>query len=351
MTAGCADLPTVSLAPFIGDCGGCVAGNDPTPGQRLAAGSIDRAFREHGFLYLTDLGVDEEDVRGVFDMMKRLFALSDGEKARLSEYDPKTNIGFSKFATEALNTHRRPDLKESFNIRSRRHYANDYTGTPDGFGDVAESLWDKLEEASRRLFIACALAMGEDIRFFERTFERFDFTTLRMLHFPPVEDSPPGGLPAGDGDALRIGEHTDFGMVTLLFHDDESAGAGLQVRRAGEGAGNDASGASSGNEEGSWVDAAGRGGATAIVNTGALLARWTNDEWRATAHRVVVPPGPAAGEDRYSLAYFLDPDRDAVVETHPRFSDAAARYKPITSGAFVQMKIEEMMKVRQNAAN
>ena len=349
MTVGSADLPTVSLAPFVGDCGGCVAGKDPTPEQRHTARQIDDVFREHGFLYLTDLGVGEDDVRTVFDHMKRLFALSDGEKDRLSAYNPRTNTGFSKFATEALNSRRAPDLKESFNIRSRRHYANDYGGTPEGFGDAAESLWDKLEEASRRLFVACALAMdlpGEDLRFFERTFKRFDFTTLRMLHFPPVGDA--SGGPAGERDALRIGEHTDFGMVTLLFHDAESAGAGLQLRRAGAGAGNDASGAPFG-DVGGWADAVSRGGATAIVNTGALLARWTNDKWRATAHRVVVPPGGAG--DRYSLAYFLDPDEDEVIETHPMFSDAAAKYEPITSGGFVRMKIEEMLKVKAEAAN
>ena len=85
------------------------------------------------------------------------------------------------------------------------------------------------------------------------------------------------------------------------------------------------------------------------MNTGALIARWTNDEWRATAHRVVVPNDAAAGRDRYSLAFFLDPDKDCVIETHPRFSDAVNKYKPITSGGFVQMKIEEMLKVQGKA--
>ena len=84
-------------------------------------------------------------------------------------------------------------------------------------------------------------AAEEDMRFFERTFRRFDFSTMRMLHFPPVEDFSPDKC-TRDGDALRIGEHTDFGMVTLLFHDAESAGEGLQVKKADAGAGNDASG-------------------------------------------------------------------------------------------------------------
>jgi isopenicillin N synthase-like dioxygenase len=49
-------------------------------------------------------------------------------------------------------------------------------------------------------------------------------------------------------------------------------------------------------------------GGSALVNTGALLARWTNDVWRATAHRVIVPDAAAARHDRYSIAAFFDPD-------------------------------------------
>lgn len=41
---------------------------------------------------------------------------------------------------------------------------------------------------------------------------------------------------------------------------------------------------------------------------GALLARLTNDNWRATAHRVIVPDLEAARQDRYSIAAFFDPD-------------------------------------------
>ena len=39
-----------------------------------------------------------------------------------------------------------------------------------------------------------------------------------------------------------------------------------------------------------------------IVNTGVLMARWTNDEWRATAHRVIVSPELESSRHRYSIA-------------------------------------------------
>lgn len=80
-----------------------------------------------------------------------------------------------------------------------------------------------------------------------------------------------------------------------------------------------------------------------IVNTGALLARWTNDEWKATAHRVIVSDAEAAARSRYSIACFIDPDSDATVEVHPRYG-ADTRYKPIKSMDYLLMKLESMMK-------
>ena len=82
-------------------------------------------------------------------------------------------------------------------------------------------------------------------------------------------------------------------------------------------------------------------GGAAIVNTGALMARWTNDEWKATAHRVVVPDAEAARAERYSFAAFFDPDSEATVAVHPRFVAAGEepKYPPLTSGEFLLMML------------
>ena len=88
---------------------------------------------------------------------------------------------------------------------------------------------------------------------------------------------------------------------------------------------------------------AGDAPAGALVNTGALLARWTNDTWRATAHRVVVPDAAVAAAHRYSIACFIDPDAEAVVAVDPRFVPAgeAPRYEPTTGLAYLLMKLRE----------
>ena len=87
------------------------------------------------------------------------------------------------------------------------------------------------------------------------------------------------------------------------------------VDGVGEGFGGRVRGASTASETG--VPETAGDDVIAVVNTGALLARWTNDRWRATAHRVVAGPGPAA--PRYAIAAFVDPDADAEIAVHPSF--------------------------------
>jgi len=84
-------------------------------------------------------------------------------------------------------------------------------------------------------------------------------------------------------------------------------------------------------------------GAGALVNTGALLARWTNVVWKATAHRVIVPSAEVAAAHRYSIACFIDPDSDAPIVVDERFVPAgeAPRYPPTTGLAFLLMKLRE----------
>lgn len=65
------------------------------------------------------------------------------------------------------------------------------------------------------------------------------------------------------------------------------------------------------------------------------MARWTNDRWGSTLHRVVVPTDNT--EARTSIAFFHQPTYDALIECIPTCAtpDQPARYPATTSGAWI----------------
>mmetsp|Transcript_1202 Transcript_1202/g.2769 ORF Transcript_1202/g.2769 Transcript_1202/m.2769 type:complete len:356 (-) Transcript_1202:238-1305(-) len=333
-------IVTVDLGPFMVD-EGVVVGAAPTAAQQAVAAAIDEACRDHGFVQVTNFGVTAELRRRTFAAAEKLFAQPEAHKNECYRaLRPETNTGYSGFGKEQLNRGRPADLKEAYNIRRPELAKNDFSGVPVGFEEEALELWRAMEVASRRYALACALALGLERDFFLRSLERFDLCTLRMLHYPPCKmPTPTRGVPAKT--AIRVGEHTDFGAYTFLLLGDGAEGLQLKPVVGGE------VGGASGGESDGWLDVAPEplpeGQVGAFVNTGALLARWTNDTWRATAHRVIVPSAAVAAAHRYSIACFIDPDADFVVRVDPRFvrPGEALHYPPTTGLEYLMGRLKE----------
>ena len=81
---------------------------------------------------------------------------------------------------------------------------------------------------------------------------------------------------------------------------------------------------------------------TLTINIGDLLARWTNDRWRATPHRVA-PPSGGQSQPRLSVVYFTGPHPDTLVERLPsrKCGDGTQPplYAPITAREHVELKV------------
>jgi isopenicillin N synthase-like dioxygenase len=79
-----------------------------------------------------------------------------------------------------------------------------------------------------------------------------------------------------------------------------------------------------------------------LVNLGDLLARWTNDRWISTLHRVL-PPTDDEGRlvRRRSAAYFHDGNADAVISCLPgcESEERPAQYESVTVSDHLAAKL------------
>ena len=334
--------------------------DNPSEEQIQTAKELDEANRKHGFVCLRNSGLSRTALEAAFQSAKALFDLDDDVKLdSLKQLDPLSNTGYSGFGKEALNRNRLPDLKEVFNIRNTSVDNGDLVGTPPAFEENSKLLWDELKILGYRFSLCCALALGIERDYFSKTLSTMDLCTMRMLHYPPCPEEEGTCNSIGRvSESIRVGEHTDFGAFTFLFvnefHNESSRG--LQVKAV---EGSDL-GSKSTTKRGQdfyikgWnnvafdqetLDAINEDETCAIiVNTGALMARWTNDIWRATAHRVIIPSAQAQLSHRYSIAMFFDPDKEEICSVHPKLlkeSGTEAKYPPIKSIDYLIMKLKE----------
>ena len=272
---------------------------------------LGRACRDTGFFLLTGHGIDAALIEDVFAQGDAFFALPETQKAAFDIRLGDENRGWTAAGAENLDPESgEADRKEAFNIGLDLAADDPRMGEP----FRAPNVWPDLpgfRETTLRYFDAC-LSLGRDLHrpialdlgLPEDHFAwslRAPLATLRLLTYPAGRDG------------IGAGAHTDYGTITLLMGDGE---AGLQVRPRG----------------GDWTDVPHVPGAF-VVNIADLLMRWTNDIYVSTPHRVLPP-----ARRRRSLAFFLDPDPDAVVEALP--GTGTPRYPPVTGADYLRARLD-----------
>ncbi len=144
---------------------------------------------------------------------------------------------------------------------------------------------------------------------------------LRLLRYPPQSGpiSP---------QEIGCGAHSDFGCVAMLAQDQVH---GLQLR----------------NSAGEWIEAPPIAG-TLVCNIGHMMARWTNDLWRATPHRVI----NTSGRERHSIVMFFDPNYDVEVSclASCQGPDNPPKYAPITMGEHLARMFDQSFAYRRRDA-
>ena len=299
--------------------------------RREVAQQLDDACRDTGFLVVTGHGVAQATCDAALDAFGAFFDLPEDEKHAVIVDDPSANRGYSALGQEGLSYSRGEesprDLFEAFNVgsedtdgdyydRYRSFYAsNTWPARPVDLHDTWRAYDRAVTGVAGLLLDAMALALDLPEHWFVERCERAIITT-RAINYERRADTPD----PVEGQ-MRMGAHTDYGILTVLLADDVP---GLQVFR-----------------DGVWHDVSTPCGAF-VCNLGDMLARWTNDQWISTMHRVVPPPATSTGAvRRRSIARFLDCPPDLVVETIPSCIDDEhpARYEPVNAGEWLRAKV------------
>jgi isopenicillin N synthase-like dioxygenase len=185
-----------------------------------------------------------------------------------------------------------------------------------GFQNRVTRYFAEAQRVARTLTSIFADARGTERSYFQAMTDH-SIDVLRMNNYA----LSPGTDVSLDGELTGMGEHTDFGIVTVLWADQ---GAGLQVL----------------DKAGVWHDVMPDDGAL-LVNLGDLTARITNDRWMSTLHRVKPPVIGGTIRRRRSAAFFHDGNADAVVGPLDRLIDQGdcPTYEPITVRDHVAKKL------------
>ena len=273
-------LPVIDMAPLFGP---------DAPAQHAVARRIARACEEVGFFYVCGHGIGADLLERLDTAARAFFALPESEKARIDM--ARAGAAWRGwFPLHGELTSGRPDDKEGLYFgeelaaddpRVRAgwllHGANQWPAAPADLRPAVTAYVARVSKVAEVLMQGVSLALGLDAAHLQQAYLARPTRLFRIFHYPPT---PPG--------AWGVGEHTDYGLLTLLLQDPVG---GLEVKsRRG------------------WLSAPPIAG-TLVCNIGDMLEHLTGGRFVSTPHRVV----NAGGKDRLSFPFFYDPDFTALM--------------------------------------
>lgn len=233
-------------------------------------------------------------------------------------------------ANELAKAREIPDYKESFESGNIHDEMQPNIWPPEsalpGFRAFMESFFTDCEGLVHRVLDALSVALHVEPTL--STTHRRSLFQLRLLHYPSIAVEE-----LTQGKRSRINAHSDFGTLTLLFQD--SVG-GLEVEDP--------------HRPGRFKPVQ-RVEDAVLVNVGDLMARWSNDCWKSTVHRVVSPPAQDGDvvPDRYSIPFFATADPETVIEALPGCwsQSEPKKYESVTAWGYVQMRMAALYEEKE----
>lgn len=278
-------VPLIDVSPLL------EKGGD----KKLVAQELSTACRKFGFFYVVGHGISESLQERMEVLSAQFFALSHEEKMKIRmELGGRAWRGFFPVGDEL--TSGKPDMKEGLYFGSElgeednrvkaglpMHGRNLFPAAIPELKEVVLEYMDAVKQLGHRLMEGLSLSLGLEESYFERHFTYDPLTLFRIFHYPA---STPKSL---EEELWGVGEHTDYGVLTILKQDRVG---GLQVKTQNQ-----------------WIEAPYIEGSF-ICNIGDMLDRMTGGYYRSTPHRVL----NRSGKSRYSYPFFFDPNFHAEVK-------------------------------------
>lgn len=286
-------LPVVDVGPLVG------AGGDVD----AVARALDEACRTHGFFYIAGHGVDPALQDRLVAATDAFFALDEEAKAQVRmALGGRAWRGWFPLGGEL--TSGQPDRKEGIYFGTELpdddprvraglplHGRNLFPAEVPELRQAVLEWMEALTGLGHAVMAGLARGLGLSPDYFRTHWMQDPTVLFRAFRYPPA--------PADSGQ-WGVGEHTDYGVLTLLLQDDVG---GLQVK-----------------SQGRWIEAPPIAG-TFVCNIGDMLERMTGGRYLSTPHRV------RNTSDRLRTSYplFFDPSFDAHIEPLPLQTDTRDR--------------------------
>ncbi|KAL5721000.1 hypothetical protein ACHQM5_013612 [Ranunculus cassubicifolius] len=257
---------------------------------------LKQACLDSGFFYVVNHGISSEFMEEVFEQSKMFFELPIDEKMKLLRNEKHRGY------TPVLDEHLDPKNQVNDILPRWRETMEKYHG---------EAL-----RVAKEVAKIIALALGLDEDFFDKPEMLVEpIATLRLLHYEGTVSDTEKGI-------YGAGAHSDFGFITLLATDDVW---GLQICKDKDA-----------NPQ-VWEYVPPQKGAF-IINLGDLLERWSNGIFRSTVHRVL-----GCTQERYSIAYFVDPNQDCLVECLPSCKSETnpPKFPPVKCSTYLRQRYKD----------
>lgn len=287
--------------------------NAPSAAQTAAAEALGDAFKRAGFAYVrgyeSALPADLE--ARLDDESREFFRLPLEEKMKIHmSGSGRAWRGYFPCGEEL--TSGRPDIKEGLYLGQELgeddprvaaglpvHGRNLFPERPAGLRAAVLDYMAAAEQLGQKLMALVALSLGLPASFFVRGCTHSPLCLFRAFHYPPPATLGPAFQ---DPDLWGVGEHTDYGLLTLLKQD---VVGGLQLK----------------NRRNEWVPAPYVPG-TLVINIGDMLEAMTHGLYRSTPHRVRNPSPTAM---RVTYPFFFDPGYNAEISPLPLSEELAAQ--------------------------